>query len=98
MSVAAPELRVVKGACPHDCPDTCALETTVQDGVAVKVAGAKDHPFTAGTLCTKVSRYLDRTYAADRVLYPHRRVGGKGPGNGAWERISWDEAAATIAG
>lgn len=91
------EVRVVKGACPHDCPDTCALETTVENGVAVKVAGAKDHPFTAGTLCTKVSRYLERTYAKDRVVYPHRRVGGKGPGRGRWERISWDDALDTIA-
>jgi len=90
-------MRVVKGACPHDCPDTCALETTVENGVAVKVAGAKSHPWTDGALCTKVSRYLDRTYAADRVLYPHRRVGGKGPGKGTWERISWDDALATIA-
>lgn len=97
MSSPTSELRVVKGACPHDCPDTCALETTVQDGVAIKVAGAKDHPWTAGALCTKVSRYLDRTYAKDRVLYPHRRVGGKGPGRGTWERISWDDAVGTIA-
>ena len=97
MSQLDQDLRVVKGACPHDCPDTCALETTVQNGVAIKVAGAKDHPWTDGALCTKVSRYLDRTYAADRVVYPHRRVSGKGPGQGTWERITWDEALATIA-
>ncbi len=87
----------MKGACPHDCPDTCALETTVQNGVAIKVSGQKDHPWTDGALCTKVSRYLDRTYAPDRVVYPHKRVGGKGPGKGSWERISWDEAVGTIA-
>ena len=97
MSAAASTLKVVKGACPHDCPDTCALETTVQDGVAIKVAGAKDHPWTDGALCTKVSRYLERTYAKERVLYPHRRIGGKGPGKGSWQRISWDEALETIA-
>ena len=97
MSPTSLDVRVVKGACPHDCPDTCALETTVQNGVAIKVAGAKDHPWTDGALCTKVSRYLDRTYSADRVVYPHRRVGGKGPGRGTWERITWDEALGTIA-
>ena len=97
MSQTSLDVRVVKGACPHDCPDTCALETTVQNGVAIKVAGAKDHPWTDGALCTKVSRYLDRTYSADRVVYPHRRVGGKGPGRGTWERITWDEALGTIA-
>ena len=97
VSDPALDVRVVKGACPHDCPDTCALETTVQNGVAIKVVGSKSHPFTGGALCTKVSRYLDRTYAPDRVVYPHRRVGGKGPGQGTWERITWDEALDTIA-
>ena len=87
--------RIVRGACPHDCPDTCALAVTVEDGVAVKVEGAKDHPFTAGTLCTKVSRYLERTYSKDRVLFPQKRIGPKG--RGEFERISWDEALGTIA-
>jgi anaerobic selenocysteine-containing dehydrogenase len=89
------ERRIVHAACPHDCPDTCALEVTVENGVAVKVEGAKDHPFTSGTLCTKVSRYLERTYSKDRVLFPQKRVGAKGKGEFA--RISWDEALATIA-
>src|SRR5262245_31142822 len=57
--------KIVRAACPHDCPDTCALSVTVENGVAVKVEGAKDHPFTAGTLCTKVARYLERTYSKD---------------------------------
>jgi len=87
--------RVVRAACPHDCPDTCAMLVTVENGVAVKVEGAKDHPFTQGTLCNKVSRYLDRTYSKDRVLHPMKRVGAKGEGRFA--RISWDEAIATIA-
>jgi len=88
--------RIVKGACPHDCPDTCALETTVENGVAVEVRGGA-MPFTEGTLCTKVARYLDRTYSKDRVLHPLRRVGPKGPGQGRLERITWDEALDEIA-
>jgi len=88
--------RIVKAACPHDCPDTCAMEITVENGVAVEVRGA-EMPFTAGTLCTKVARYLDRTYSRDRVLQPLRRVGAKGPGQGRLERISWDEALDEIA-
>jgi anaerobic selenocysteine-containing dehydrogenase len=89
------ERKIVRAACPHDCPDTCALEVTVENGVAVKVEGAKDHPFTAGTLCTKVARYLDRTYSKERVLFPQKRVGSKGKGE--FERITWDEALGTIA-
>ena len=86
---------VVRGACPHDCPDTCALLVTVENGRAIKVEGAPDHPTTSGTLCTKVARYLDRTYAPERVLHPLRRVGPKGAGR--FERIGWDEALDTIA-
>ena len=89
--------RTVKAACPHDCPDTCAMEITVEGDRAVAVRGA-DMPFTGGALCTKVARYLDRTYAPDRVLHPLRRVGPKGPGRGRWERISWDEALDLVAG
>jgi len=85
----------VRAACPHDCPDTCALEVTVENGKALKVEGAKDHPFTAGTLCTKVANYLERTYSKDRLLFPMKRAGAKGKGE--LERVTWDEALATIA-
>jgi anaerobic selenocysteine-containing dehydrogenase len=85
----------VRAACPHDCPDTCALIVTVEDGVATEVKGDPDHPTTAGVLCTKVARYTERTYHPDRLLYPLRRVGKKGEGK--FERISWDEALDTIA-
>ncbi len=82
--------KVVYGACPHDCPDTCSMLVTVKDGQAIKVEGNPDHPFTRGTLCGKVNDYLDRVYSEKRVLYPMRRVGAKG--SGEFERISWDEA------
>jgi len=88
-------LRVVYGACPHDCPDTCALETHVDEqGRAVSVQGCADHPVTRGWLCAKVNRYLDRVYHPDRLLYPMRRVGPKG--SGQFARITWDEAIAEI--
>ncbi|MEV4779208.1 molybdopterin-containing oxidoreductase family protein [Burkholderia sp. LMU1-1-1.1] len=85
----------VRAVCPHDCPDTCALLVTVEDGVATAVKGDPDHPTTAGVLCTKVARYTERTYHAERLLHPLRRVGKKGEGK--FERISWDEALAAIA-
>ncbi len=91
---AAPA-RVVKGACPHDCPDTCALEVEVVDGVAVRVSGSAAHGPTAGVLCTKVSRYTERTYHPERLLHPLKRVGRKGEGR--FVRIGWEEAIATIA-
>lgn len=93
MDVAA--TRTVRAACPHDCPDTCALRVTVEGGRAVRVQGDPDHPPTAGVLCTKVSRYTERTYHPERLLHPRKRVGRKGEGR--FERISWDEALATVA-
>ncbi|HEV2662001.1 MAG TPA: molybdopterin-dependent oxidoreductase, partial [Ktedonobacteraceae bacterium] len=89
------DLRVVYGACPHDCPDTCALETHVNaEGRAVSIHGRTDHPVTRGWLCAKVNRYLERVYHPERLLYPMRRVGPKGSSDFA--RISWDEAIAEI--
>ena len=79
----------VRAACPHDCPDTCAMWVTVEDGRAVKVQGDPEHPTTHGALCTKVSRYAERTHHPERVLHPLRRVGRKGEGR--FERATWDE-------
>ena len=85
----------VRGACPHDCPDTCALLTTVENGRATKVQGNPAHAPTDGVLCTKVSRYTERTYHPDRLLQPLRRVGPKG--SGQFEPVGWDEALDEIA-
>ena len=97
---ASPDLEsprdgVVRGTCPHDCPDTCAMLVTVQDGRAVRVAGDPDHPVTQGFLCAKVNRYVERTYHADRLQTPLRRTGPKG--RGQFEAIGWDEALDEIA-
>jgi anaerobic selenocysteine-containing dehydrogenase len=93
-SPAAREHQVL-GACPHDCPDTCALVTTVREGVAIRVQGNPHHPMTDGVLCTKVSRYHERTHHPDRVLTPLRRVGRKGEGR--FEPVSWEVALQDIA-
>jgi anaerobic selenocysteine-containing dehydrogenase len=86
---------LVRAACPHDCPDTCGMLVTVEDGVATKIQGDPSMPFTQGTLCTKVAHYLERTYAPDRLRHPLKRVGPKG--SGRFERISWDAALDEIA-
>ena len=79
-------MALVHGACPHDCPDTCAMHVTVEDGRATKVAGDPDHPITVGFLCGKVSNYLDRVYSDERILHPLVRA------NGELRRASWDDA------
>ena len=86
---------LIRGACPHDCPDTCAFLTEVSDGVALKVRGNPAHAHTHGTLCAKVNKYTERTYHPERLLYPMKRVGAKGSGD--FKRVSWDEALSDIA-
>ena len=81
---------------------------SVRGARAIEVKGDPDHPTTQGVLCNKVAKYLDRTYAPDRVLTPLRRVAPKGPtapadvasaasAASAWQAISWDEALDSIA-
>jgi len=88
----------VDGTCHHDCPDSCGWTVTVDDrgpeAVAVKLRGNPEHPYSAGELCPKVNRFLDRVYSPDRLLHPLRRTGPKG--SGEFERITWEAALAEI--
>ncbi len=86
---------IIRGACPHDCPDTCALLTTVENGRAVRVQGNPAHAQTAGVLCAKVSRYAERTHHPERILTPLKRTGPKG--SGQFAPVPWDEALDDIA-
>jgi anaerobic selenocysteine-containing dehydrogenase len=85
----------IRGACGHDCPDTCSWIVEVHKGQATRLYGDPDHPFTRGTLCAKVNHYLERVYHPNRVLQPLRRAGAKGEGR--FEPTTWDEALAEIA-
>ncbi len=86
---------IVRGACPHDCPDTCATLVTVDgQGRAIRIQGDPAHPVTSGFLCAKVNRYLERTYHPDRLTTPLRRVGPKG--SGAFVQCSWEDALSEI--
>ena len=94
MATHTSETRTVMGACPQDCPDTCAFLYHVEDGRLVEVAPNPDHPMTRGNLCVKLKDFAEHHYNPDRLLYPMKRVGPKG--GAEFERISWDEALATI--
>lgn len=85
--LATQEIRTV---CPHDCPDACSIRVTVTDGIVTSVAGDKEHPFTRGFLCGKVTQYQERVHSPDRLLQPLRRTGAKG--NRDFTPISWDDA------
>ena len=81
--------------CPLDCPDTCSLTVTVEDGQISKVRGSTANPLTNGVVCNKVARYYPEfVHGKNRLRHPLKRVGPKGGED--FERISWDEALETI--
>ncbi len=92
-----PSVRIITGACPHDCPDACSWQVAVDQstGKALDLWGNAGQPITNGKLCGKVDRYLERTYHRDRLLTPLKRVGPKGSGH--FVGVSWDEALQAIA-
>jgi anaerobic selenocysteine-containing dehydrogenase len=85
----------VATVCPLDCPDSCSLDVTVQDGRVTAIDGSHLNPITDGYICAKVRRFTERLYGPDRLLYPAIRKGPKGLGQ--FERVAWEEALALIA-
>ncbi|MCB1715523.1 MAG: molybdopterin-dependent oxidoreductase [Candidatus Competibacteraceae bacterium] len=94
MSTHTSDTQIIKGACPQDCPDTCAFLYHVEDGKLVEVGPNPEHPMTRGGLCVKLKNFAEHHYNPDRLLYPMKRTGPKG--SGQFERITWDEALSMI--
>ena len=86
---------VVSTVCPLDCPDSCSLDVTVQDGRATQIDGSRLNPVTDGYICAKVRRFPERVYGSDRLLHPAVRKGPKGLAS--FQRVTWEEALGTIA-
>ncbi|SVC41419.1 uncharacterized protein METZ01_LOCUS294273, partial [marine metagenome] len=81
--------------CPLDCPDTCSLNVTVEDGHIIKVRGSEANPLTKSAICSKVSQlYPEFVHGSNRLTQPLRRIGVKG--EGTFEPISWEEALSII--
>lgn len=85
---------IKRSVCPYDCPDTCGLLVEVTDGMATKVSGDPEHPFTRGTLCPKMIHYEKTVHSPLRLTAPLLRVGPKASGN--FQKISWEEAIQRI--
>jgi anaerobic selenocysteine-containing dehydrogenase len=94
-SIAVATEHVVSTVCPLDCPDSCSLDVTVQDGRITVIDGSTLNPVTEGYICAKVRRFPERVYGADRLLYPAVRKGPKGLAS--FQRVTWEEALSTIA-
>ncbi len=76
----------LRTTCNRDCPDSCGVIATVENGRIVEHRGDKDHPVTRGFLCLRGNRYLRRFYSEERILHPLRR------GKAGWQRLTWDDA------
>ncbi len=98
MSRAQPERwghSTVRTACPLDCPDSCTVDVTVENGRVLEIDGGDENPVTRNYICAKVRRFASRVYGEDRLLYPAVRQGARG--NGVFTRVTWDEALDQIA-
>jgi anaerobic selenocysteine-containing dehydrogenase len=81
--------------CPLDCPDTCSLTVSVDQGRIVGLRGSHTNPYTAGVLCAKVpAAYPEFVHGERRIRTPLRRAGRRGEAR--FERISWEEALDTV--
>lgn len=87
-------ISVVDTACPLDCPDSCSLSVSVQNGKIRTIDGSKRNPVTDGFICAKVRKFDDRVYGPDRLMQPGIRKGRKGDGRFDW--VTWDVALARI--
>lgn len=85
----------VRTACPLDCPDSCTVDVTVENGRILEIDGGDQNPVTGNYVCAKVRGFASRVYGEDRLLYPALRQRARG--NGDFTRITWDEALDHIA-
>jgi anaerobic selenocysteine-containing dehydrogenase len=88
-------IHTVKTACPLDCPDSCSMTATIEDGRLSKLDGNDEHPVTRGFICAKVRHFARRVYGADRLMRPGIRTGPKGTGR--FQFVEWGEALEHIA-
>lgn len=88
-------MKKLRSVCPLDCPDTCSVLLTVEDGRVTKLEGDPAHPITRGFACVKMQHAPERQNREDRLLYPLKRVGAKGEGR--FERVTWHETLDEIA-
>ena len=77
--------------CTLDCPDTCSLTVTVEDGRIAAVRGSRALPYTDGVICEKVAHHTAQwVHGPQRLTQPLRRTGPRG--SAEFTPVSWTEA------
>jgi len=89
----APDVTEVATYCPL-CVSRCGARATVTNGT-FELHRDPAHP-TGNALCVKGKAAPDITAHPDRLQHPMRRTNPKGAAEPGWQRISWDEALATV--
>ncbi len=92
--------RIVRTGCPsHNCGGRCLLKLRVKDG---RIVGIETDDRPSDTIedpqlraCIRGRAYRRRQYHPDRLKYPLKRTGKRG--EGAFERVSWQEALDKVA-
>lgn len=87
-------MKTIKTVCQRDCPDTCFIDATVDEGIFVSTRASAENPVTQGFLCPRGKGDPKRVYSPKRVLVPHERVGAR---SGAFEKTTWDAALKRLA-
>lgn len=93
--VEGEELHVV-AQCRANCNGGCLHDITVRDGVMCNITKGHYPNEDYTGICLRGESNLYRTYKADRVMYPMKRVEGSERGSEEYERISWDQAIEEI--
>lgn len=88
------ETKIIKTCC-KGCVGDCGVLAHVRNGRVVKLEGDPEQIGSRGRMCAKGLSGIQALYNPNRVKYPLRRAGERGENK--WERITWDEALATIA-
>ena len=85
-----------------NCVSGCAWNLYMKEGIVWREEQAAPYAASAPGLpdfnprgCQKGACGASLQYSPSRIRYPLRRVGARGEGR--WERITWDEALATVA-
>ncbi len=77
--------KIVKNVCTH-CSVGCTVIAEVANGVWVGQEPAWESPINRGTHCAKGASVRELVHGDRRIKYPMKLV------DGAWTRISWDQA------
>jgi anaerobic selenocysteine-containing dehydrogenase len=73
------------------CEAICGLEIKTQGDQVLSIKGDKQDPLSRGYICPKGTAMQDIYTDPDRLREPVKRVGDR------WEKISWEEAFASVA-